>query len=198
MAKGHILIVGAGGHARSCADVIEQNGQHCIDGFISNDSINHSIVEWTSKYPVLGTDQDLEILWKPGWSLHIGIGQIRDFQIRKKLFEHGASLNYQFPSIVSPFAYVSPHATVGAGSIIMHGAIINAGAKVGANTIVNSRALIEHDASVGDHCHISTGAIINGGSCVGDCSFVGSSATLQQGLEIPPESFIKMGAVVCR
>ena len=192
MVSGSIIIVGSGGHARSCVDVIEQQQDYCIDGFITEETT----VDWCRQYPVLGADADLEAHWQVGIALHIAIGQIRNFQTRKKLYEFGLSLAYVFPAIVSPYAYVSPSAIVGAGTIIMHGAVVNAGARIGVNSIINTRALIEHDGSIGDHCHISTGAIVNGATHVGDCCFIGSGAVLRQSLDVPAQSFIKMGTIV--
>ena len=72
-----------------------------------------------------------------------------------------------FPCSSRPHAHVSRHATLGAGTIVMHGAVVNAGAVVGRNCIINSQSLVEHDAVIGDHCHIATAAAINSGVRIG-------------------------------
>ena len=50
-----ILLIGSGGHAKSCIEVIEQEGNFKIVGLISNQKISSSI-----ELPILGTDDDLE------------------------------------------------------------------------------------------------------------------------------------------
>ena len=96
-----------------------------------------------------------------------------------------------FPTVISPLAYVSKHAFVGPGTVVMHGVIINAGATVGSNCIINTNAHIEHDAVIGDHCHIATGAIVNGGVRWELVDFVGSGAVIKQYCEVPHSTFIK-------
>ena len=62
----------------------------------------------------------------------IAVGQIKTPEPRMRLFEPAAGrVAVRLPCIVSPRAYVSRHATLGAGTIVMHGAVVNAGAVVG-------------------------------------------------------------------
>ena len=53
----NILIIGNGGHARSCIDVIEAEEKYKILGIISNEQSDE-----VKKYPIIGTDNDLEKL----------------------------------------------------------------------------------------------------------------------------------------
>ena len=118
--------------------------------------------------PHTRTDDALADLVGPGVGVLVTIGQIKTSKTRERAFavaKAGASL----PVIVSPNAYRSRHATVGAGTMVMHGAVVNAACVVGENRIVNSMALLEHDVSIGDHTHIATGARVNGGVKIGPC-----------------------------
>ena len=54
--KRKILIVGAGGHAHSCIDVIEQCNQFKIYGLIKNTQTGNLKV---FNYSIVGTDKDL-------------------------------------------------------------------------------------------------------------------------------------------
>lgn len=195
MSKPKLLLIGAGGHARSCIDVIEQQDVFQIAGFVGLSDQKKS--QYTDcGYSIIGSDEDLPELAKIYDYALISLGQIQSVDSRIRLYKKIISLAFRLPIIVSPNAYVSSHATIGAGTIVMHGAIVNAGANVGNNCIINSRALIEHDALVGDHCHISTGAILNGNAKVGDRSFVGSNGVIKQGIVIGEGSIIGMGLVV--
>jgi sugar O-acyltransferase (sialic acid O-acetyltransferase NeuD family) len=193
MKKPQIILIGAGGHCRSCVDVIEMDGRFVIAGVVDRpDSANKTTV---LGYPVLGTDDDLSNLRKKYDFALVTVGQIKAPTARIQLFERLQVLGFELPVIVSPRAYVSRHAKVGAGTIVMHDALINAGASVGENCIINSKALIEHDAIVGSHCHISTGAIINGGVAVGSGTFFGSNAVSVHGISIQAGSFIPAGSL---
>lgn len=188
-----LLLMGAGGHARSCIDVIEQSGRYIIFGVVGlPDEVGSQVLG----YPVVGTDSELPELIASCTNALITVGQIQSPDPRIRLFDLLTSRGFKLPSIVSPHAHVSRHATVGAGSIVMHGAIINAGARVGQNCIINSHALIEHDAIIGDHCHLSTGVCVNGDVQVGMGSFIGSGSVLREGIQLGERCLVSMGLAV--
>ncbi|NOX26211.1 MAG: acetyltransferase [Deltaproteobacteria bacterium] len=189
-----IILIGGGGHCKSCIDVIEQAGRYTIAGIVDlADKKGRQILS----YKIIANDDDLEALAE-SHSFLITIGQIKTAAPRLRLYQRLMDLQADMPIIISPRAYVSPHAAIGRGSIVMHGAIVNAGAVVGNNCIVNSNALIEHDAEIGDHCHIATGALVNGGVKIGEQSFVGSRAVIREYTIIGRQSVIGGGAVIMR
>ena len=187
-----ILLIGAGGHCKSCIDVIEQQGIYRIAGIIDKDLLNRTTI---LGYPIIGTDQDLSDLRSKYEYALITVGQIKTPEVKIMLFNRLVELGYNTPTIISPLAYVSSHAKIGLGTIVMHHALINACAIVGENCIINSKALIEHDARIGDHCHISTAAIINGGTEVKQGSFFGSNAVSIESVITLNEDFIKAGSL---
>ena len=188
-----ILLIGAGGHARSCIDVLEEENQFEIAGLVEK---GESISNESLGYPVIGTDDDLKVLRQQYKNALITVGQIKTPKIRIKLYQLLKELDFTLPVIVSPHAYVSKHAQIGEGSIIMHGVIINANAIIGNNCIINNKSLIEHDAVIGDHCHIATGAIINGEVSVENETFIGSGAVTKQAIAIGKNCVIGAGVVL--
>jgi len=188
-----ILLLGAGGHARACIDVIEQEGRFTVAGLVGLPDERGARV---LGYPVLGTDADLAGLLGNYAHALITVGQIKTAEPRMRLFEVVQQSDCVMPVVVSPRAYVSPHATLGAGTIVMHGAVVNAAAVVGRNCIINSQALVEHDAVIADHCHISTGAAINSGVHIGSATFVGSNCSVRQVVNIGERCLIGMGQVI--
>jgi sugar O-acyltransferase (sialic acid O-acetyltransferase NeuD family) len=193
MSKPSLILIGAGGHARACIDVIEMNGQFQIAGLVG---IPHEMNGKNFDYAVIATDNELPRLVNDFQYAFISVGQIQTPEHRIRLFQYAIALGFQLPVIVSPTSYVSRNATIGAGTIVMHGAIVNAGARVGCNCIINSLALVEHDTLVEDHCHISTGAILNGDVSIGVGSFVGSGSVVKEGVTIGQRSLVGMGLVV--
>jgi sugar O-acyltransferase (sialic acid O-acetyltransferase NeuD family) len=189
MSREPILLIGAGGHARACVDVLETGDRFEIAGLIgAPDEVGQDVFG----YRVIGTDADLAAHRARIPNALVAVGQIRSSATRERLFAELQTLGFTTPAIVSAHAYVSRHAAIGAGTIVMHGAIVNAGARVGENCILNSRSLVEHDAVIGAHTHLSTGAIVNGAAHVGARCFVGSGAVVREGITVGEGSLIGM------
>jgi len=188
--KPKLILIGGGGHCAACVDVIELAKEYEIVGFVDKDANSELL-----GYPLLGNDESLaELRCKFDYAL-ITVGQITSPAVRNRLFQQAKMLGYTFPSIISPRAYVSRHAEIGEGTIIMHDALINTRATVGRNCIINSKALVEHDAVVEDDCHIATGAIVNGGTLVRRGTFIGSNAVTKEGVKTNENDFIKAGSL---
>ena len=188
-----IILIGGGGHCKAVIDVIEQEGKFKIVGIVDKPELLKTNI---LGYPVIGNDLDLDHLVNFHTHALVTVGQIKSPHLRKKLFGLILNTGFILPSIVSPRAYISKHATIGKGTVIMHNALVNANAKVGCNCIINTNALIEHDSNIDDHCHISTNAVINGGTSVGQGVFIGSGAVTKEGITVGDNSFIKAGSIV--
>ena len=193
MSKPNLILIGAGGHARACIDVIEQEGIYKIAGLIG---LAQEVGSKHFGYEVIATDAEISELVEQYQFALITIGQINSPEHRVRLYARAQDAGFTFPTVIAPTAYVSSHSTIGTGSMVMHGAIVNAGAQVGKNCIINSNSLIEHDAHVGDYCHISTRAILNGNTLVGTGSFIGSGAVIKEGVSIGANSLVGMGLMV--
>jgi sugar O-acyltransferase (sialic acid O-acetyltransferase NeuD family) len=193
MSKPSLILIGAGGHARACIDVIEQHGQFQIVGMVGMPEEVHNK---HLGYVVIATDNDLPELVKEYQYALITVGQIQSPDHRVRLYQIAIELGFHFPMVIAPTAYVSQYASIGAGTIIMHGAVVNAGACVGNNCIINTRALVEHDVMVADHCHISTGAIVNGEANICEGSFVGSGSVVKEGITLGSRCIVGTGLTV--
>lgn len=189
--KPKLILIGGGGHCAACIDVIEQEDKFKIAGIVDKGIVSGMLLG----YSMLGGDENLlELRSHYDYAL-ITVGQIKSPATRIRLFEHTRSLGYVLPTIIAPRAYVSKHALIGEGTIIMHDALINARATIGSNCIINTKALIEHDAVVEDNCHISTGAIINGSAMVRQGTFVGSNAVTRESVKTKENDFLKAGSL---
>jgi len=188
-----IILIGGGGHCKSVIDVIEQEGKFQIIGIVDKPELLGVKV---LGYPVIGNDSDLVDLSKKYRYALVTVGQIKSSSLRVKLFKLAVKIGLTMPNVISPRAYVSKHAMIGQGTVIMHDALVNANAKIGENCIINSKALIEHDAIIEDFCHIATNAVINGAAIVRQGSFLGSGVITKQGVKVEKNSFIKAGSLV--
>ena len=190
MKRSELIVIGAGGHSRSCIDTIEREGKYKIGGLVG---LSQQVGFSQFGYEVLATDSELDELARQFQYAFVALGQIHAPEPRIRLYEESIAAGFVLPSIIAPSAYVSPHATVGAGTIVMQGAILNAGVVVGNNCIINTRAVLEHDSRISDHCHISTGAILNGDTSVGTGSFIGSAVVIKEGVSVGAGSLVGMG-----
>jgi sugar O-acyltransferase (sialic acid O-acetyltransferase NeuD family) len=193
--KKDIVLIGGGGHCKAVIDVIEQENKYNILGILDPD---FKELKSVLNYPVLGDDDEIEILSKKIKHFFITVGQAKSAKIRIKLFNRIKQLGLTFPTVVSPYSYVSKHSKIGEGTVIMHGVKLNADSIVGSNCIINTNAIIEHDAHIGNHCHISTGALINGFVKVGDEVFIGSGTVLADRISIADKTIFGAGSVVIK
>jgi len=195
VAKKNLILVGGGGHCKSCIDVIEAEERFKIAGIVDiEDKLRQNVLD----YEVIACDKALPKLVKCYKYFLITIGHIKSPCARVNKFEYLKQLGAEFPVVISPLAYVSKRAYIGEGTIIMHKANVNAHVRIGINCIVNTAALIEHDVKVGGHCHISTGSIVNGGCNIGEKVFIGSNSTIVNNINIVEETIIGAGAVVTK
>jgi len=190
--KKNIVLVGGGGHCLSVIDVIENGNEFNILGILDSCNINKNLLG----YKILGNDNLIPELVKENIYFLITVGQIKNYFVRKNIAKNLTENNAKLATVISPLAYVSKHACVEQGTVIMNHAVINAKSKVGKNCIINTMSNIEHNVSIGDFCHISTCAVINGDSVVGKGSFIGSNATISNGISIKENSVISAGEFI--
>lgn len=185
-----ILLIGGGGHCHSVIDVLEREGRFEIAGIVD---LPEQLGKEVLGYKVIATDEQLAELKQDYDYALVTLGQIKTSEPRQRIYNQLKQLGYQLPTIISPLAYVSKHAQIGEGTVIMHHALVNANARIGNNCIINTKSLIEHDAVIHDHCHISTAAVINGGVEVKENTFVGSNSVSVEMTKLA--GFIKAGSL---
>ncbi len=190
----NICILGSGGHAVSCIDLIESTKKYSIFGIITKTKIYNN--KFLDKYKIIGSDNDFLNIIKQCKSIVIGIGSYKNLILRDKLFKKLKKIGFELPIICSPKSYVSNNVLIGEGTQIFHGVTINKNSVVGKNCIINSHSLIEHDTYIDDNVQVSTGVIINGGCKIEKNSFIGSGSIFRENSKIKKNSFIKMGSII--
>lgn len=188
-----IVLLGGGGHARACLDVIWTQGVYHPTGILEKQA---SLGAAVLGVPIIGSDDDLPLLIKQGHCFLVAVGQIKTAETRMRLFRRVIELGGELPTIISPRSHISPSCQIGSGSIVMHSVSIGSGSIIGKNCIINTGAIVEHDSVVGDHCHISTGAIVNGYCQIGHRSFLGSGSVIKDYIKIGDKVVIGMGTRV--
>lgn len=190
-----LLIIGAGGHARSVIDSALDSEQFDEIGVVSS-----SKLEWGTYREVswVGTDKDAKHLFDEGFHCAaLGIGYMGNGSpSREHLFKQYEEIGFKFPSIIDPSAIVSKGAEIGEGVFIGKGAVVNANAHLGCCSIINSSSLVEHDCVIGDFTHIAVRAVLCGAVRVGSRVLIGANSTVLQELTVGDGAVIGAGALV--
>jgi sugar O-acyltransferase (sialic acid O-acetyltransferase NeuD family) len=188
--KNRLLIVGAGGHGRSVAEVALLTGVWELAGFI--DDAAPSLQEvWG--IPVLGTTVAFGQYFAMADQAVVAIG---NNALRERLHGDLVAAGFQLPNLIHPRAVVSPRAKMGVGCTIMAGAIVGTEACLGDGVIVNSNAVIDHHCTVEDFGHLGVNGCMAGGSVLGHGAWMQAGSALWYGVRVPAERIIAPGVGV--
>lgn len=186
-----LAILGASGHGKVVADTAIAAGWSDVvffdDGWPG--------VSQNGVWSVVGGTQQLTSRLNEYDGVIVGIGNC---EVRGSKHQLLKSAGARFATIVHPRAWVSPHAQVGDGCVVMAGAVVNIDARIGDAGIVNTGATIDHDCVLDEAVHISPGAHLSGNVHVGARSWVGVGAAVRQGLAIGADVMVGAGAVVVK
>lgn len=189
-----IIVLGGGGHAKVLIDLIKIKGNLEIVGILDTQLEKGTKV---LDVPVLGKDNILADIFNNGVNTAcIGIGGIKDNNIRSRLFDTTKNIGFEIPSLIHPNSFISRESTVAEGVQVMAGAVIQTNSFIDENSIINTGSTIDHDCVVGKNTHICPGVVIGGGATIGDASFIGAGSTIIQGVKIGNNSVVGAGAVV--
>lgn len=188
-----LLLLGGGGHCRSVLDTVLSLAQYDEIGII--DYTDSSCLG----VPVIGTDDDVPLLVKEGWTeACITVGSIGNCQTRKKLYRMAKQAGLNLPVITDPTAVVARGVKIEEGSYIGKLAVVNTGVLIGTCAIINTGALIEHDCEIGSFSHISPGSVICGQVRVGSDVHVGAGTVIRQQILVGDHALIGAGSVVVK
>lgn len=182
----NLLIVGAGGFGRV---VLEHASKQYICSFIDD---GYEVGDVIDDVKVVGHVSDLKVLFNKYNKLIVAIG---NNAIREIIYEKAKGIGYSFPNIIHPSAYISRHATIGNGSIILNYAVIQNGAVAGNGLILNPGAELHHDSIVGNNVLIYTNSVIRSLTQIGDRVKIGSTVTVSTGAVIEDDMEIADGNV---
>ncbi|KTC84731.1 MULTISPECIES: acetyltransferase [Legionella] len=188
MKKG-IIIIGAGGHAKVCIELLRSMGEE-VSFCIGNDGSADLCLD----IPVLQGDNHLNILHEEGYSrIFIAIGSN---YLRERLATMAMNEGYILVNAISPQAIISPSARLGSGVAIMAGVVINAEANIADLAIINTGATVDHDCQIAKAVHIAPQCALAGNVKVGSQSFLGVGSKVIPEIEIGEKVILGAGTVV--
>ena len=185
-----LIIVGAGGYAKSVLDSVDYMNFKMI-GYIDDIKSKGEIHQG---YPVLGNS--IDCLDTP--ETYVYFVAIGNNAKRKEWFDRLKANRLSLINVIDKSALISPAATIGEGCFIGKLAILNHGSSVGDNCVINTRALVEHGCSIKNHVNLSTNSTLNGDVVCDNGSFIGSGSVINGQVTIGEWALVGSGAVVIR
>lgn len=156
MAKQQVFILGAGGHAKMVLESLASMNQFDIFGFLELTPTTDRVLG----LPVF--QESKEILDRLLEAKAIAIVALGDNRRREQVTHRLASIGFDFATVISSSAYVSPSASIGTGTVIMPRSVVGAEACIGKGAIINTASSVDHDTLIEDFVHIAPGCHLAG------------------------------------
>ena len=186
--KKRLVIIGAGGHGKVCANVALRMNQWKDIVFL-DDHQNDDVLGFRVVGPIdvsLISDQD---------DTFVAIG---DNKKRSQLIEILLEHHHKLVTLIDPSALTGLKVKIGLGTLIMPKAVINADTIIGQGVIINTASIVEHDCIIGNYVHVSPNASLGGNVQVGDLSWVGIGSCIIHSVRVTDNVIIGAGSVVIK
>lgn len=182
-------MVGAGGHASACIEVLCETGVYETIGCLGEQTVE-------LQSPVLGREDALGLFMQRGVThAFVAIGDNRQ---RDRLCRLALKSGYILVNALSERAVVSRWASIADNVAVMPGAVVSAFSFLGTGTIVNTSATVDHHSRLGQFSHVGPGAHLGGSVMVADGVSIGIAGVVLPGRALGAWSRVGAGAVVTR
>lgn len=185
-----LVLIGASGHGKVCAEIAELNGYEEI--LFLDDDIGR---KECGGHAVVGVKADFKKFIDGSTEFFVSIGNAGD---RKKIQDEIVGSNGNIATLLHSKSVIGKDVKIGNGSVVIAGAVINSGTVIGDGVIINTSSSVDHDCVVGAFSHIAVGAHLCGGVEIGEMSWIGAGAIVINNLTICGDCMIGAGAVVIR
>ena len=182
-----LLLVGAGGFGRV---VLEHASKEYECAFLDDGPEIGTVIDGVS---VIGKTDELEQWFGEYDKLIVTIGNNK---LRERIYAVAESIGYSFPNIIHPSAYISPHAHLADGTIILNNAVVQNGARAGRGLIMNPGTELHQDSTVGGNVLIYTNSVVRSLTHVGERAWIGANAVIGTGVTLPDDARVEDGEVV--
>lgn len=187
--KKRLVLVGASGHGKVCAEIAMLSKKFSEILFLDDDSL----VKKCGKYDVKGSSNDFAKYINEQTEFFVSIGNLVHRQRIQEMIDNSGGT---VATLIHPSSVVSEESTIGKGSVVMAGAVINPETQIGKGAIINTQSSVDHDCIVGDWCHIAVGAHICGTVSIGSNCWIGAGAVVKNDVELCEDVLIGIGATV--
>lgn len=182
-----IIVIGAGGHAVSIANVI-QSTDYELKGFVDKNKAGNML---------LGIDiyGDESIFFDSDTCFCIAIGAnfLRE-RVAKRLIERVG--HERLPKIVHTSASIGIHSSIAPGSVVMPNVTVGPNTKIGQFCLLNTNSSIDHDSVMQDYASLAPGVHTGGNVRIGERSAISIGAAVRHGIGIGADTVIGAASYV--
>lgn len=186
----HCILIGAGGHARVVADTLRTLYPEV------------EVIMLDDQFPRLRDNDGVPVVGKPEQlaqfrnRFSVGLAALGDAAQRLRSLDRLRAEGFETPVLIHPSAWVSPRASLGAGTVVLAGAVVQAGAQIGPGCIINTGASADHDCRLSEGVHLAPGARLAGGVSVGARTWIGIGAVVKEYTSLGEDVMVGAGAAV--
>ncbi|MGI9607429.1 MAG: acetyltransferase [Acidimicrobiales bacterium] len=186
-----IVVVGAGGHGRELADIVQAisaiSPETELLGMADDGEPDLGLIA-RSGLRFLGPtasllDRNVEFA--------LGVGEPKS---RKRL--DGITHGRAHAPLIHPTAQLGSQCRLTDGVVLAPRVVLTTNITIGRHTHVNVGSTISHDVRIGDYVTICPGVTLTGGVEIGDRVFVGAGTTVLPGVAIGDHAVIGAGSLV--
>lgn len=189
MNENNLLIIGAGGHGRCCADIAKAMNQFDKIGFLDDVAVDTIV----NDLHVIGKADELASHYGEYKNIVVAIG---NNSVRRKLMKQCEDIGYKLVNLIHPFASVSSYATLGKGNVIFPYATIEANATIKNGCILCSGSVMNHDAYLESYCLVYSNTTIRPNTYIGKETRIGSNCCVCVNVTIKDCSDIADGMII--
>lgn len=177
-----MIIIGAGGHAVSVANVAMTCGYE-ITNFIDKNKAGQSLFN----NPILSSLEDLNNTTNYSFAIAIG-----DNFIREKVFKEIKSKypHLIFPKLIHPSAVISVNTSIEEGTIVMPNSVIGPNTILSRFCLINTMSSVDHDCILSEFCSTAPGVVTGGQVKIGKRSAISIGATIKHCVDISDDVIV--------
>ena len=192
-ADSSVIMVGAGGHARSVLGVLQDIGCGIV-GLVADVARLDQMLAGIEVLGELNVIPEIHSRY-PGavWVMAIGDNYHRLRIMQAICLEVPGVI---FPAVMHPSAIVSGDVEIEPGAVIMPGAVVLAGCRLGVCSLINTRASLDHESTLGEGASLAPGVVTGGRATIGRRAFVGIGAMVVQGIQIGADTVVGAGSLL--
>lgn len=165
-----LIILGAGGHGKVCANIAKDMRKWDEIVFLDD---RFSEITKVLDFGVIGNFDNLEKFKEYEFFVAIGNNKVRADYINKL-----ENLNLSLVTLIHPSAYVSEFSEIGVGTSIHQFSVINTDSIIGRGCIINTSSVVEHENIIGDFVHLSPNVSLGGQVVVKNFTWIGIGSTI--------------------
>lgn len=184
-----LLIIGAGGFGRV---TLEHASRQFDCAFVDDGQEIGAIIDGAE---VVGRISDLQRLHDEAGFDHL-IVTIGNNKLREDIYSKAKALGYSFPNIICSSVYISPHAQIGCGCVLLNNVVVQNGGRVGDGVLLNPGVEVHHDSFVDDCSLIYTNSVVRTLAHVGKRVRIGSNVSISNNVNIADDSDIPNGTTL--